>query len=112
MSDLSISSIINYNTQSTSNINSEKLSSKLQNVNGTGVSDEELMEVCNDFESYMVEQVLKNMEKTIMKDEEESSSSSYLDMFGDTMYQEYSKTIAEQTDLGIAQLLYESMKRE
>lgn len=81
------------------------LEEKLKSSPGT---DEELMEVCKSFESYMLEQVIKGMEKTIPDDEEKNP---YKDMFGDLLYQEYSKSATENQELGLAQMLYESMKR-
>lgn len=77
--------------------------------NSEDATDEELMEACKSFESYLLEQVFKGMEKTILKDEEEEND--YLAQFGDKLYEEYAKDAAENGSLGIAQLLYESMKR-
>ena len=44
----------------------DRLGSNLSNA-----SEEELMSVCKEFEAYFVEQVMKEVEKTIPKDEEE-----------------------------------------
>ncbi len=85
----------------------DDLKQSLNNINNA--SDEELMQVCEDFESYLVEQVFKAMEKTVGKDEEENE---YMQYFGDNLYQEYAADIADKGDLGIAQTLYESMKRD
>ena len=63
------------------------------------------------FESYLVEQMLKGMEKTIMKDEDEKENA-YLEQFGDLLYEEVSKSIAERNELGLAQQLFEAMKCE
>ena len=49
----------------------DKLGSNLANA-----SEEELMSVCKEFEAYFVEQVLKEVEKTIPKEEEEDASMS------------------------------------
>jgi len=35
----------------------------------------------------------------------------YLNYFGDMLYQEYAEKVTDSKDLGIAQMLYESMKR-
>lgn len=70
---------------------------------------EELMEVCKDFEAYFVEQMFKAMEKMVPKNEE--SENAYTDMFGDMLIQEYAKSASEQQQMGIAQMLYEQMKR-
>ena len=87
------------------------LKDKLDNTDFSGASDEELMEACKSFEAYFVEQAFKGMEKMIPKDEE-SSSTSYTDMFKDKLYQEYADAATERRDgLGIAQMLYEQMKR-
>ena len=77
--------------------------------NSENATDEELMEACKSFESYLLEQVFKGMEKTIIKDEEEEND--YLAQFGDKLYEEYAKDASENGSIGIAQLLYESMKR-
>lgn len=75
-------------------------------------SDDELMSVCKQFESYFVEQLFKEMKKTVPKDEDESTGgTSMLDCFEDTLTQEYASMTTERGDLGIAKTLYEQMKR-
>jgi flagellar protein FlgJ len=73
-------------------------------------SDEELMQVCEQFESYFVEQMYKEMKKMVPEDESTSGVST-LDYFEDTLTQEYASITTEKGDLGIAQTLYEQMKR-
>jgi len=72
-------------------------------------TDEELMEACKEFETYFVEQMFQSMRATIHK--EEQSSTSYMDMFEDTLYQEYAQNATESGQLGLAQVLFEQMKR-
>ena len=96
-------------------------------------SDDELMSVCKDFESYFVEQMLKSMEKMakIDSDDDDSSTSLFNSMasiggdsdsamstlgsyFGDEMIKNYAQLFTETNNgkgLGIAQTLYEQMKR-
>ena len=75
-------------------------------------SDEELLGVCKQFEAYFMEQVFKEMEKTILKDKESSGPTGNLvDYFKDSAIQELTKTSTETQGLGIAQALYEQMKR-
>ena len=82
-------------------------------------TDEELMSACKQFESYLLEQVFKEMQKTISFDDEEegsifgggSSSNALTDYFSDQAIAELSSTSTEREGLGIAQMLYESMKR-
>lgn len=75
----------------------------------SSATDEELMDACKEFETYFVEQMFKSMRATVHK--EEDSESSYMDMFEDTLYQEYAQNVTESGQLGIAQALYEQMKR-
>ncbi len=76
-------------------------------------TDEELMDVCKQFESYFLEQVMKGMESMIPKsDDEDSSMSQTVDFFKDTMIQELASESTQSQSLGLAQSLYESMKRQ
>lgn len=88
----------------------------LQNtLNGdlSTASDEELMEVCKEFEAYFVEQVMKEVEKTIPDNEEDEdpSMAQLTDYYKDEMIQSLSKKICDQQNLGLAQQMYEQMKR-
>ena len=85
------------------------LSFKLSNLENA--TDAELMEACKSFESYLIEQVLtKTKEALVPKDEDEENE--YMKMFGDKLYEGYAQTIAESGQLGIAQKLFEAMKRD
>ncbi len=85
------------------------LQNKLSGMNTENATDEEVMEVCKEFEAYLVEKVFDQMKDALTDSEEEESD--YLNYFGDMMYQEYAKQISENGELGLAQQLYESMKR-
>lgn len=77
-------------------------------------TEEELMGACKEFEAYFLEQVFKALEKTAEvpgSEDDSSSTSSALDMFKDQMYQEYASSAVENESFGIAQMLYEQMKR-
>ncbi len=97
------------NMQSQANAKTEKLSSYLSSIENGTATEEELMEACKDFETYLVEQVIKNTKSAMLEDED--SQGEYMKMFGDTMTQSYAEMITDTADLGIAQMLYESMKR-
>lgn len=73
-------------------------------------TDKELMEVCKEFEAYFIEQMFKAMKATVPS-EEEGTSASAMNMFGDNLYQEYAKMAADSGQLGLAQTLFEQMKR-
>lgn len=88
--------------------------SKLQNTLSKDLSassDDELMEVCKDFEAYFIEQVLKEVEKTVSTDEENSYAAQVKNIFKDNMIQTVSEQIGEQSGNSFAQMMYEQMKR-
>lgn len=85
----------------------DSLTNGINKVNQDTSTDEEMLEACKEFETYMVEQVYKQMEKTIMKADEEENE--YEQYFGDYRIQEYAKMVTEQGRLGLAQQLYEAM---
>lgn len=85
------------------------LQNKISGINTETATDEEMMEVCKEFEAYLVEKVFDQMKDALTDNEEEEND--YLNYFGDMMYQEYAKQIAANGELGLAQQLYESMKR-
>jgi len=110
---ISVSSDINavmerYNKQTAANSAAAGLEKKLKG-DLTNASDEELMDVCKSFEAYLLEHVLKDVKEAIVPKKDDENP--YLNMFGDNLYQEYSKMIADSGQLGIAQKLFESMKR-
>ena len=119
MSDLITSGIGSYYMDSVSDTSSS--TSELEKTLGSGdlsnASDDELMQVCKDFESYFIEQMFKSMEKMIPKDEDEdesSSMSSMTDYYKEEIMSKYAEYASESDGgkgLGIAQTLYEQMKR-
>lgn len=87
------------------------LSDKLKGVNSSDSADK-LKEVCREFESYFLEQMYKEMFKTIGSDEDgDSSMSSLVDYFKDGALQQIAAQTTEQTGGPLAQQLYEQMKR-
>ena len=87
------------------------LSGKLDDMN-TSTSADGLKEVCREFESYFMEQVYKEMFKTIGSDENaDSSLSSLVDYFKDGVIQKVATQTTEQSGGPLAQQLYEQMKR-
>ncbi len=95
---------------SASGANASKLEGQLK-TDYSKATDEELMDACKQFEAYFLEQVFKGMMKTIPKSDNDSSNSTMLDFFKDEMIQEIAADSTEQNSLGIAQMLYEQMKR-
>lgn len=86
--------------------NQTNLESKIKN-NSDKMTDVEAMEACKEFEAYMLEQVYKAMDKTVMRAEDKSD---YEEYFGDLQIQSYAKSAVDQGGIGLAKQLYESMK--
>lgn len=105
---LDAAALYNANQYTTSSTTSE-LENKLKGSELSSASDDELMEVCKEFESYFLEQIFKGMEKMIPKTEKTANNE--VEMFSDLAYQEMAEKATKQTDFGIAQKLYEQMKR-
>ena len=77
-----------------------------------GSDDEQLLDACKQFESYFLEQVFKEMQKTVPKTEYSSPSTGTLvDYYKDNMIQQIATMSTEKQSLGLAQMLYEQMKR-
>lgn len=100
-----------YNTNNVSD-NTNKLEKTLQS-DLSNATDDELMEVCKDFESYFTEQMFKAMQKMIPESEDDTSSytKQMQDYYKEQMVQVMAENSTEGQGLGIAQILYEQMKR-
>ncbi|NLC19948.1 MAG: hypothetical protein GX757_12190 [Clostridiales bacterium] len=108
--DFSIGSGLGYNRTNNILYDSGKAENIKAALNKSDASDEELMEACKSFEAYLLEQVFKGMEKTVLKDEDEEEND-YLMHFSDKLYEEYAKEATKGQGIGLAQMLFEAMKR-
>ena len=101
----------NYNTD-TSTDSASKLEETLKSDLSTA-TEEELMDVCKDFEAYFVEQMFKAMQRMVPESEEDVSASTrqLKDYYKEQMTQSFAEQATEGEGLGIAQVLYEQMKR-
>ena len=103
---------LNNSLTSQSATKAEKLSSSLRAMDSAAASDEELLESCKEFEAYFTEQMFKAMQKMIPESESVSSSTRQLqDYYKEQMIQSYAEQSAQGEGLGLAQMLYEQMKR-
>lgn len=127
----SITGLSNINYSDVYDSKASSLTNKLTGTDYSKASDDELMSVCKDFESYFLEQVLKSMEKMAKVDSDDEDSNLFTSMagiggtedtslntlgsyFGDEMVSSYAKLMTDSNQgegLGIAQKLYEQMKR-
>ncbi|MCR5507232.1 MAG: rod-binding protein [Lachnospiraceae bacterium] len=87
--------------------------SKRLKTDMSDATDKELMDACKEFEAYFIEQVFKNMKKSMVpkSDGIDGSTSMLKDYYEDELWSRYSKEAAGQTENGLAQMLYEQMKR-
>lgn len=92
---------------------SSKLDTHIKTKDYSQSSDEELLTACKEFESYFLEQIFKEMQKTVdvFKDEDSTPNDSLVDYFKDSTLQELASTSTEKEGLGLAQMLFEQMKR-
>lgn len=91
-----------------------KLKESVDNTDYAQASDDELLDACKQFEAYFLEQVFKEMQKTVDAVRDENSldtSNSMIDYFEDMTVQQLAATSTEVQGLGLAQTLYEQMKR-
>ena len=96
---------------SANNQSTAKLENQL-NSDMKSATEDELMDACKQFEAYFLEQMFKSMMDTVPKNEEMSGSGSALmDYYTDEMVQQLASDSTEQNSLGLAQMLYEQMKR-
>ncbi len=99
-----------YATQTATQAKTDKLKNMANSVD-SNATDEELMDACKQFESYFLEQVFKQMWKTVPNSNKDQSTSNLVDYFKDATIQELASQNTESNSLGLAQMLYEQMKR-
>lgn len=96
------------------NTTASKLNKTLETTDYAKANDDELLDACKQFEAYFMEMIFKEMQKTVdcFKSEESSSSTTGLvDYFKDTAIQDLAATSTDIQGTGLAQMLYEQMKR-
>lgn len=100
-----------YLTSATQSATNSRLN-KLTDSDYSNATDDELMDVCKQFESYFLEQIFKEMQKTVPTSDKDkdSSTAGLVDFFKDSAIQELASQSTEQNGLGLAQKLYEQMK--
>ncbi len=102
-----------YNTDYNMETSSASKLEETLNSDLSTATDDELMDVCKDFEAYFTEQMFKAMRRMVPESDEEVSASTkqLRDYYEEQMIQSYAEQSAEGEGLGIAQMLYEQMKR-
>ena len=107
------SAYADYLTKQASGNKASSLQSKLEN-SGESVDEKELMDACKEFEAYFMEQVFNSMletTKVFSDDDENGYASKMVDYFKDFAVQELCGKVTEGSGLGLANTIYEQMKR-
>ena len=105
---------LNLYNNTAANAAANKTNKLEQTLNGdfSKALDQELMDVCKEFEAYFLEQVFKAMQKMVPESDHQSSYTKQMQSyFKDEMVQKLAKDSTETNGLGLAQTLYEQMKR-
>lgn len=117
VSGLNSTAYTDYMSSELSNASTNSVKKTLENTDEDS-TDEELMSACKEFESYFLEQVFKEMEKSVyaLKSDDEKSGSmgennSLVSYFKDKAISDIASTSTETQGTGLAQMLYENMKR-
>ena len=113
LTGLSASALTEYASNEALNATGNAVKSKLQGVSSK-TSDDELMEACKSFEAYFLEQIFKEMQKSVdsLKPEGgDKSTQTLVDYFRNETMQEICATSVDKQSNGFAQMLYENLKR-
>lgn len=110
-----MSGLTNYLVDANKN-STEALEKRLNQAASTETKDEELLDACKQFESYLWEQVFKEMMKTTKMfgdSDEEGYAGNMVNMFQDTYVQAFASQMTSESQgaNSLAQTLYEQMKR-
>ncbi len=108
MSAIDLTSIYSAYTDTTSALSGTSAKSSLSSVSSDS-DDDELLEACQEFETYFIQKLIEEEKKTLSSDE--TSSGDYMQYFGDTLNESYAKAISESGQFGLAQQLYDSVKQ-
>ena len=103
----------NYLTQTAQNANNSAsacaVNNKISSISENS-SEEEMKQALKDFESYFVEQILKNVQESL-KDDEDSSNAQLTEFFMGQVGEQLADKIVDQSGNRLTQTLYEQMCR-
>ncbi len=113
LSGLNAEAMNQYATMEASQASGTELKSALSKTSKESTEDE-LMGACKQFEAYLLEQVFKEMQKSVdaLKDEEstDQSTATLVDYFKGQTLTKITNDATDTQGLGLAQMLYENMK--
>ena len=113
VSGINASAISEYAMQESKNASTIALQKKLENTAAKS-TDDELWQACKGFEAYFMEQIYKEMQKSVdalKPDDQDKSTSTLVDYFKNQTLQEICADSVDTQSNGFAQMLYENLKR-
>ena len=113
VSGLNASAISEYAMQESKNASAAALQKKLENTSAKS-TDDELWQACKGFEAYFMEQIYKEMQKSVdalKSEDQDKSTSTLVDYFKNQTLQEICADSVDSQSNGFAQMLYENLKR-
>ena len=107
-----ISSLIDTGKNAAAANDATSLQNSLQGISSDS-TEEELLQACKDFESYFVEEIIKEVKENLTDDEEEedSSISTLTDFHMDSVIELMADELVDEVGMNFTQQLYEQMKR-
>ncbi|MDC7292916.1 MULTISPECIES: hypothetical protein [unclassified Butyrivibrio] len=114
ISGLGAQALTEYAMQESKNASTQAIQNKIASTSSKS-TDSELWEACKSFEAYFLEQMFKEMQKSVdaMKPDTgaDKSTSTLVDYFKDQTLQDICATSADMQSNGFAAMLYENLKR-
>ncbi len=113
VSGINASAISEYAMQESKNASAAALQKKLENTSAKS-TDDELWQACKGFEAYFMEQIFKEMQKSVdalKSEDQDKSTSTLVDYFKNETLQDICADSVETQSNGFAQMLYENLKR-
>lgn len=98
-----------YSSYLSANTTRNKLENELTNTDKT--NDSELEQACKQFEAYFIEQMFKEMRKSI-PDSSLTEKSQGKEIFEDMLYQQYAINASKGRGVGLAKSLYEQLSNK
>lgn len=110
---INATALTEYAINESKNASATMIQNKIKNVSDKS-SDDELWEACKGFEAYFLEQMFKEMQKSVdslKPDPQDRSTSTLVDFFKGETLQDICGTAVDTQSNGFAQMLYENLKR-
>ena len=113
VSGINAQAITEYAMQESKNASAAALQKKLENTSAKS-TDDELWQACKGFEAYFMEQIYKEMQKSVdalKSEDQDKSTSTLVDYFKNETLQDICADSVDTQSNGFAQMLYENLKR-